>query len=54
MDARSYTWFRVTVRVLPKSGYYVHILSDFGNTLLYDGMCPQIKPQQTFKWICRQ
>ena len=26
--------FRITFRVFPKSGYYFHILSDFGNTLL--------------------
>ena len=32
--ARPCTICRRTVCVLPKSGYYVHIISDFGNTLL--------------------
>ena len=30
----------LTSREFPKSGYYIHIILDFGNTLLSDGLCP--------------
>jgi hypothetical protein len=41
MDGGQLATFRRTVCVLPKSGYYIHTLSDFGNTLLYEGLWPQ-------------
>jgi len=43
MEARRFVALHITFRVLPKSGYYYHIFSYFGNTLFYEVGGPQIQ-----------